>query len=69
MTREGRIRQSNIYRFKCFVYHVKSSPDTFPIRNGLQKEKPYRHKVLNITLGDARRRVQLEGSQTLGFPI
>jgi hypothetical protein len=30
----------------------KSSPDTFPIRNGLQKEKPFRHKILNIVLGD-----------------
>jgi len=37
----------------------ESSPDTFPIRNGLQKEKPYRHKILNIASGDARRRVQV----------
>jgi hypothetical protein len=37
----------------------KSSPDTFSVRNGLQKEKPYCHKILNIALGDARRRVRV----------
>lgn len=44
-----------------FAFYVvfKRSPDTFPIRNGLQKEKPCRHKFLNIAFGDARRRVQV----------
>jgi len=41
----------------CVVF--KSSPDTFPIRNGLQKETHFRHKILNTALGDARRRVQV----------
>jgi len=38
----------------------KTSPDTFPIRNGLQKETPFRHKFLSIALGDDRRRVQVD---------
>jgi len=52
------VKATFIHSF-AFYDVFKSSPDTFPIRNGLQKETHFRHRFLNIALGDARRSVQV----------